>query len=704
MKTSDIYDVFDSGGVLNSRFPGYEYREAQLMMSDLVREALENDAIAVAEAGTGIGKSFAYLVPVLLNLNDDPEDRTVIATATINLQRQLLEKDIPALFSAMGMEKSVALVVGMSQYVCLYRLAEKISETPLLALDPLTEIGKMKAWARDTDTGLRSDYPGRLDGELWSDVCVDGDLCLGYKCPHAQECHFLKARKHAFESQILIVNHHILFTDSRIRLDSEESYDEEALLPPFHRLIIDEAHNIERNATDFFTDDYSRSSVLRLIMRLTRQNTGARKTNLVEFLASYMNEKDQADKILDLIAAIREKVDSLDDLLMAFMRARNTSSILLRKTQMDILAPFLTLSKDIAECGFRLETACRRVMDQNHVPQEYLQFLTRFRVYMNRLVSQTSVLGKFAELSGWGDDIHWFEMEYNSRHNQTGEVHVKITPLSVSEILQRALYGKLSSVVCTSATLDLQDDFAFWSSRVGLPVLDKPYLRSKFDSPFDYKHNLMLLTPMDSPEFSEKNVEEYLEYVAHTVGEAVMAAGGGALVLFTSYTMLKEIHSRLSLLFEKHGLSVACQGDADRYTLLQEFKADPDSSLFATDSFWEGVDAPGDTLRLVVIVKLPFKVPTEPIYRARHEKIDAEGGSGFFQLALPEATMKLKQGFGRLLRTTTDRGIVLILDSRVVRKSYGPWMLRALPESYHPETLAENIPGKIESFLFGKNT
>ncbi|AEC01860.1 ATP-dependent DNA helicase [Parasphaerochaeta coccoides] len=701
MKKSDIYDVFDVGGVLNSQFPGYEYREAQLMMSDLVREAIEHDAIAAAEAGTGIGKSFAYLVPVLLNLDDVPEDRTVIATATINLQRQLLEKDIPALFSAMGMKKSVALVVGISQYVCLYRLAERISETPLLALDPLTDIGKMKAWARDTETGLRSDYPGRLDGELWSDVCADGDLCLGYKCPHSQECHFLKARKHAFDSQLLIVNHHILFTDSRIRLDGDESYDEEALLPPFHRLVIDEAHNIERNATDFFTDDYSRSTVIRLITRLSRQSAGARKTNLIETLAPYMPEKDLPDKILDQIAMLREKIDAADDFLMAFMRARDTSSILLKKTHQDILEPFFTLAKEIAACGSRLDGACKKVMEQNTAPQEFQHFLTKFEVYMRRLVSQTDVLGRFAELSGWGDDIHWLEMEYDARKNQAGGVHVKITPLNVSEILREALYEKLSTVVCTSATLDLQDDFTFWSSRAGLPVPGKPYLRTKFDSPFDYKHNLMLLTPMDSPEFSGKNSEEYLDYVTKTVGEAILAAGGGALVLFTSYVMLQDIYSRLVPVFAKNDLHVACQGDADRYTLLQEFKEDADSCLFATDSFWEGVDAPGDTLRLVIIVKLPFKVPTEPVYCARHERIDEDGGSGFFQLALPEAAMKLKQGFGRLLRTTEDRGIVLILDSRIVRKSYGSWMLNALPESHHPETLAENIPGKIETFLFG---
>ncbi|MFA7371890.1 MAG: helicase C-terminal domain-containing protein, partial [Sphaerochaetaceae bacterium] len=232
------------------------------------------------------------------------------------------------------------------------------------------------------------------------------------------------------------------------------------------------------------------------------------------------------------------------------------------------------------------------------------------------------------------------------------------------------------------------------------PPKERPFFKEVYPSPFDFKHNLLLLTPNDAPLFSEQNSGEYLEYVTQTIYEALQASNGGALVLFTSYKMLEEVANNLRDKLKALSIELLMQGQKERYSLLQEFSRLEDSVLFATDSFWEGVDAPGSTLRMVIIVKLPFRVPTDPVFKARQEALDNEGKSGFFSLALPEATMKLKQGFGRLLRNTVDSGIVLILDSRVVNKQYGKWMLRALPESFHPETTITGIPLKIEAFLY----
>ncbi len=699
MTKNDIYDVFDEGGVLSKTFGTYEYREGQLLMADMIRQAYEDHALGAIEAGTGIGKSFAYLVPALFHALEEPEDRTVVATATINLQKQLFEKDIPQLFTALGKECPVALVVGRGNYLCLHRLEEVISASALLAQDPTSDIGRLATWARTTETGLRTDFNWRLPGDLWLDVCSDADFCLGYKCPYAKDCFLMKARKKANDARILVSNHHLLFTDARMRLDDEMEYDEEAILPPFHSLIIDEAHNIEKNATDFFTGVYSGREMLRQISYLNRRQRGANK-NLIEELALYSVEPELIDRILDQISLLVEKVGDFDTYLLSWMQSKNLTSALIKSEHQRVLGDFVRLAKDTEEAAGRLSASCVRLLEHNKAPEELEGKLHELGVHAHRIDGAAEVLRQFIDFSNWGDDVHWFNVETYGKGQQR-VVEVLISPLSIAPRLQQALYEKLTTVVCTSATLDLNDGFQYWSGRVGLPLRNgRPFLKATFLSPFDYKHRLMLLTPQDAPVFTEAESDAFIAYASDTVSKAIISAGGGSLVLFTSYQMLSMVRERVAPVLAAQNLTLLAQGESDRFQLLKQFKEDKDSVLFATDSFWEGVDAPGDTLRLVVIVKLPFRVPSDPVFRARQELLDSQGGSGFFHLALPEATMKLKQGFGRLMRSTMDTGIVLILDSRVVRKGYGVYMLNALPESYHPETITSSIPDKIESFLY----
>lgn len=699
MTKNDIYDVFDEGGALSKTFNAYEYREGQLLMADMVRQAYEDHALAAIEAGTGIGKSFAYLVPALFHAMEEPEDRTVIATATINLQKQLFEKDIPQLFKALGKECPVALVVGRGNYLCLRRLEEIVSGTSLLAQDPTSDIGRLLVWSRETQTGLRSDYGWKMPGDLWQDVCSDADFCLGYKCPYGKECFLMKARKRASDARILISNHHLLFTDARMRLDDEMDYDEEAILPSFHRLVIDEAHNIEKNATDYFTGVYSGRDMLRQISYLNRRQRGGNR-NLIEELAPYSVEPDLIDLILDQISLLVEKIGNFDTYLLSWMQSKKLTSALIKPEHQRLLGDFRVLAKETEEAAGRLAASCIRLLEHNKAPEELEGRLHELSVHAHRIDGSAEVLRQFIDFQSWGDDVHWFNIETYAKGQQR-VVEVLISPLSIAPKLQEALYEKLTTVVCTSATLDLNDDFRYWAGRVGLPLPNgRPFLKGTFVSPFDYKHRLMLLTPQDAPVFTEAESEAFIDYASDTVGKAILSAGGGSLVLFTSYQMLSMVRDRVAPMVADQGFTLLAQGDTDRFQLLKQFKEDKDSVLFATDSFWEGVDAPGETLRLVVIVKLPFRVPTDPVFRARQELLDSQGGSGFFHLALPEATMKLKQGFGRLMRSTMDTGVVLILDSRVVRKGYGMYMLNALPESYHPETLTASIPDKIESFLY----
>lgn len=698
MDKQDIYELFDAGGLLAKRFAGYEFRDGQLAMALAVADAYNRNAVAVIEAGTGIGKSFAYLVPALFHAIEHPDERTVVATSTINLQRQLYDKDLAQLFLLLETACPVALAMGRGNYLCLYRLYERVNEAPLLARDMLGELGSLVAWSSETPSGLRADFPGPLHGEIWADVCCDADICLGYSCPYSHDCFFLRSRKQASEARIIIANHHLLFTDTNTRMTEDLDYHEDAVLPAFHRLIIDEAHNIEKNATDFFTTTYSGHEMLHTIAKISRK--ARQKQSLLETLALYAKDTQAIDSILESIARLGEAIGYVDTYLESWMRALGLANLLLEPNMQAQLVDLVPFAQNLITYATQMERQVLSFVEHASIPDE-LEFKKReLTIYTSRLRASAEVLRLCIDFENWTDDVHWIEMESHENHAKNAAIH--ITPLSIARPLKEALFSRMETVVCTSATLDLHDDFAYWTSRVGLPVQGREYITGVYPSPFDFTHNLLLLTPSDAPAFSHSNTQQFIEYSANCIRKAVLASGGGALVLFTSYEMLTQVYTLIASAIEKAGLTLLRQGDEDRFRLLRRFIEDRDSILFATDSFWEGVDAPGDTLRLVIIVKLPFRVPSDPVFQARQQALDDLGKSGFFHLALPEATMRLKQGFGRLLRTTIDSGIVLILDSRVVNKNYGQWMLGALPQTYHPDVLSSSIPGYIESFLYAQ--
>lgn len=697
MTKDDIYKIFDVGGALEAHFPSYEFREGQLAMALLVCESYERGAICAVEAGTGIGKSFAYLAAAALYAQQHPDERTIVATSTINLQRQLFEKDLPALLASLGIECKSALAVGRSNYICIQRFLEVKAESPLLSVDPTSELYRVDAWMRTTKSGLFSDLAVPISGELYSECYCDGDLCPAHSCPYYKECFFFKAKARAREAQIVISNHHLLFSDTHSRIVAETDYDEEAVLPPFSHLIIDEAHNIEANASEYFKDEYDSSRLVRHIHKIQRSSRYSKKS-LLDYIGSYVTDIERLEAIKDQIHLLVQQVETLDQYLVSVFQKNDYQPTLIKAEHQGRLADFVVACTAIVETAARLKARIDALLESTKVPAEAESRANELKVRSDRIDAMASVLSRFCDFEGWGDEIHWFNAE---RTRSQVRIGVCITPLSIAPIITESLFSRLSTVVCTSATLDLGDDFAFWSSRVGLPYTDtRPFLKGIYPSPFDYQRRLMLLTPTDAPQPPPKADEAYLEYLATMIWESVHTAGGGALVLFTSYAHLKHVKGALSERFAAEAMVLLSQGDGDRYTLLNTFIADADSTLFATSSFWEGVDAPGDTLRLVIITKLPFSVPSDPVFKARCDAIDQGGGSGFFQLALQSATMKLKQGFGRLLRSTADRGVVLILDSRVVTKSYGPFMLRSLPQSYHPECDSSTIVPKIESFLY----
>ena len=699
MTEQDIYSVFDSDGLLSSNLDNYEYREDQLSMALNVFECFKNNATWAVEAGTGTGKSYAYLVPAMLEAFEDKDRRTVIATSTINLQQQLLEKDIPVLFNLFGKKCNVTLAVGRNNYLCLRRLNEELASVPLLAESGISEYQGLQEFAANTETGLRTELKGRPDPQLWNRVCSESDLCMGNKCPFFTDCFYFKAKKNLSAASIIVCNHHLLFTDSATRLEGELDYSDECILPPFSHLIIDEAHNIERHATDLFTIEYS-SRVLRrqLDMIYDSKWHKGRGVRLLDQLAPYCPDKDLYTSIVSDIGIVSSDAETLNSAMLSFMEVNRLSHLLLRQTNAPrILNDVRPLAMNLIGNAKLLVSEITGFSTKLQLSEENEHRRDDLTVHASRINLIIDHLKEFINWIEWDGDIRYLEVN-SVRDIKT--VSFMKAPLDVAPVLRQALFSKIDSVVCTSATMDLKDNFGYWCRSVGLPAPGKVFRGMVYDSPFDYKNRLMLLTPYDAIDYNKDKEDEYAEYLCRNIYSAIASSGGGALVLFTGYHLMESVYATLKPQLDRLGINSMLQGEASRFDLLTRFREDTDSVLFATSSFWEGVDAPGDTLRLVIITKLPFKMPDEPIFKARSEALEKEGKSSFFFLSLPDATLRLKQGFGRLMRHTRDRGIVLILDSRVVSKQYGALMLSSLPESYHPETTVAGIPDKIENFLY----
>jgi ATP-dependent DNA helicase DinG len=715
-----IYEIFDQDGLLCNSLDSYEFREGQLKMALDVLHCYEKSCVGAIEAGTGIGKSFAYLVPAILHTLDarkqvlgkkseeeepkgkvSAEERTVIATSTVNLQRQLMDKDIPTLLNILGVDCSVAFAVGRGHYICLRRLASEVESNALFQDDLSSEIMMLNRYANDSDTGLREDFPGHVDGGVWNSICSDSDLCISGKCPFYNKCFYVKAKRKLMDSSIIVCNHHLLFVDSHARYMDEIEYKDDAVLPGFKHLVIDEAHNIERTATDLFTNSFSSYDLLRQLNYIQdrKSSRNAGYGHLLDDLLPFCTERKLYEEILSGYDLLKERCETMNLIFTDLLNNKKDVQLLLDDaTAKAVFQQGGEVANQVVTSGEQLTA---KLVDFylkiKSTDEAVLTKADDLKVHISRIVDLISFFKDFLQCKDWNDGIHYLELQKVGKGKY---VFFNRAPLEVATTLQEALFRPISSVVCTSATLNLNDDFAYWCSDIGLPVEGKEFVRRVYSSPFDYKNRLMLLTPYDTPIFSPQKDDEYVKFLIENTRSAISSSGGGALVLFTSFRHLEAVYNSVAPSLMALGITVYKQGDFERHVLLNKFKADIDSVLFATDSFWEGVDAPGDTLRLVIITKLPFIMPDDPIFKARSRVLEEKGINPFYTMSLPHATMKLKQGFGRLMRHTTDRGIVLILDARIIKKNYGPSMLRALPESYYPETDMASLGTKIESFLY----
>ncbi|MFN3986309.1 MAG: ATP-dependent DNA helicase [Rhodocyclaceae bacterium] len=632
-----LEQAFAPDGALAQAIPSFHPRAQQLEMANQIHEAIRDNRVLVAEAGTGTGKTFAYLVPALLS-----GGKVIVSTGTKTLQDQLFKRDLPTVRAALKVPVSVALLKGRANYVCHYHLERNAHDGRFQTAQDAADLRAITRFAQTTATGDKAECTAvREDSAAWLAATSTRDNCLGQDCPNVKECFVLAARRAAMEADVVVVNHHLFFADVMLR---DEGMGE--LLPACNAVIFDEAHQLPETASLFFGETTSTAQVLELA-RDTRSETlaGARDCRLL-IDATRALEKAARDLRLVFgaeparlahaqavaVEAFGPAVEALDAELAAFH---------------EVLATQAERSEGLANCLRRCE--------------ELGQRLDRWRAQ-----DET-------------DLIRWVEVFIQS-------VALNATPLHVSGVFKRQLEAQPRAWIFTSATLAVGRDFTHYCNELGLSWLEPPPLTAVWGSPFDYGEQAMLYAPQDMP---DPNHPDYPETVAKVSVPLIRAARGRAFVLCTSLRAMKRIHAALAESLAEDGFPLLLQGEGSRSELLERFRRLGNAVLVASQSFWEGVDVPGDALSLVVIDKLPFAPPDDPVLAARVEHMQKSGRNPFMHYQLPRTVINMKQGAGRLIRTERDRGLLCICDPRMIDKPYGKVVWRSLPPMRRTRVEAE---------------
>ncbi|MGB2691452.1 MAG: helicase C-terminal domain-containing protein [Thermodesulfobacteriota bacterium] len=708
--------LLPEGAVADIMGDKYEVRDEQLLMLESVTSSFNQNLVSLVEAGTGTGKTLSYLVPAI-NWALKNEERVVISTNTINLQEQLIDKDIPLLYDAFDDDFKYSLVKGMRNYLCLLR-AETIQEGlfEMADDDEVGSIDDILEWAKVTEDGSLSDLSFTPPDSVWEKVSAESDSCLRARCPYYSRCFFYKSRREIASSQLLIVNHHLLFSDLAIKSASESS--EAGILPPFKRVIFDEAHHLNDAATSHFGMRATKFGILRVIRRLKRKGKGGQGKGLIYYtaaLATKLIKLYRKGVVNDLLRKVEEllstKVDALEqhvaesfDSLYTFCLAiaqekdggkeeinlRLTDDILEQEGWENIDKKFSILRIRLKELHEEIKAITDILIDYE-VESDIAKLIVEFKGVSNKLDYYSDVISTFLSREDDGF-VRWVEGRMGRGGILSG---LGLSPLDISPTLKERLYSKCETVVMTSATMAVNSNFGFLKKGLGLEDeqrVDELIL----PSPFNYEEQLLLAIPDDIPE--PGNVG-YAEAISGLIRDAAKASNGNALILFTSYTLLETVYRKIHQELEDEGILTLKQGAFPRARLLDKFRIEDNSVLFATDSFWEGVDVPGDALKLVIITRLPFRVPTEPIIEARVEYMENQGLNSFTDYSVPVAVLKFKQGFGRLIRTKTDKGAVLVLDKRLISKFYGKFFLNSLPKCTRLIDSSENVINNIKLFI-----
>jgi ATP-dependent DNA helicase DinG len=609
-------------GLLSEWHPNYEFRAGQLQMAEAVESALSDKKHLIVEAGTGTGKTLAYLVPAILSGR-----RVVISTGTKNLQEQLFYKDVPFLEKHLGAPLRVCYMKGRANYACRQKIYDAESEPVLTGLEEVADFQIIREWEKSTATGDRAEIKSLPESSsAWAKIDARGDLCTGQKCQQFERCFITKMHQKAQESDIIIVNHHLLFADLAVKRE-----DLAGIIPEYYAVIFDEAHDVEDVAGQYFgiaISSYQFEELTRDISSLARR----KEFGSVDLDNILMILGDRAQHFFNLFVANEGRTG---------FRAHEAFLELNNDAYHDVLHALELVSLQLELLRFG--------------PEETIPLVNRARDMVRRL--EFWMDGKDRTF------VYWIERRGRGTFLQA-------TPINVSKLLDERLFDKIDTVVLTSATLAVAGDFEFAKTRLGLRnprTLVVP-------SHFDYQKQALLYVPQTLP---DPRSPAFTAAAAREIVELLMLSQGRAFCLFTSYQQMRLIYDRVSLEIPWQTLM---QGTGPRSALLEEFRSTPNAVLFGTSSFWQGVDVPGDQLSCVIIDKLPFAVPSDPVVEARIAAIKDDGGDAFHSYQVPQAAIALKQGFGRLIRSRTDRGVLSLLDNRVTKTRYGQIFFDSLPD------------------------
>jgi ATP-dependent DNA helicase DinG len=631
-------EIFGRGGLIARAHPEYEYRPGQIEMAEAVLRAFEEKRHLIVEAGTGTGKTLAYLVPAIAAAVGRGQ-RVIISTGTKNLQEQLMEKDIPFLQKVLPRKFTAAYMKGRTNYACLQRIRRAENSPVLEGLDELDYFDEVRQWARESQTGDRAELTSLPENlSFWRHIDARSEICLGQKCPDYDACFITRMRQRAMDADIVIVNHHLFFADLALR---NSEYGQ--VLPDYSAVIFDEAHQIEDVAAEYFGAQVSSYQL----------------EDLVRDLAQLPITSVDINKELTRTASRITRFG--DNFWMGFRDGRGEEgrfpilpgTFARKKTNGEIEAtPLGDAYLGLDGALERLETTLDALPDQPLEVENILRRIRQLRFDLQFIVA--------------GDErafVYWMERRGRG-------LFLRASPIDVSGLLQDKLFERVETVVLTSATLASAGNFNFIRERLGLIEETDDLIAP---SNFDYERQAVLYLPKRMP---DPRSPQFADAAAEEVINILNATEGRAFVLSTSFAGMNALYERVA-----HEVDFPCflQGTASKAGLLEKFRATPNAVLFATASFWQGVDVRGEALSCVIIDKLPFAVPSDPVVAARQRYIDDQGGTSFYEYSVPQAIISLKQGLGRLIRSTTDRGVLAILDPRLRTKAYGRLFLESLP-------------------------
>ena len=693
----DIENYFAKDGILAKEIKGFEYRQEQEEMAQYIQDAINEDRKIIVEAGTGTGKTLAYLIPSIKWAVTNKK-RVIIATNTINLQEQLLLKDIPLAKSIIKDEFSYVLVKGRNNYVCKRLFNElvlgKSIDIETFSMEAREQIEYILKWGNKTKTGDKAELPFEVYPDVWELVQSTTELCLGKKCPYRKECFYMKTRMEKMEADILISNHHVFFADLNVR--AETDFDSEYLiLPRYDMVIFDEAHNVESVARSYFSVEVSKISFTRLLNRIyQKKNKRKKEKSALIRVEDTVDEKnlEDSEQYIYLLNTLKEEISILQNIGDEYfdeirkIYETNTEAPIKKSlnnfemTKSRFLEN-LREKKDIFQG--KLADFLNLMMSFNNVIDEEKDKNPEVINFNNHLKMFKAYIDSFKFINSFEDDNYIYWLDINSKRTN---VVLTATPLNIAQKLSTVLFDNLDRLVFASATIVVNGNFDYFKKSLGLDEED--CIEAIIKSPFDYDEQMSVYIPSDIQD--SENINAFVSDASKFILNILLKTNGKAFILFTSYTMLNQIYYSISKKLKDKGFEVFLHGDKPRSQIIKEFKEVENPILFGTTSFWEGVDVQGENLSNVIITKLPFLVPTDPVVSAISKKIEEDGGNSFMDFQLPEAIIKFKQGVGRLIRKKTDSGNIFILDNRILKKRYGSLFINVLPSQKNIKILEKD--------------